>query len=310
MVTHKKMSERIPVILLCGPTASGKTAAALEVAERIGAEIVSADSGQIYRGLDIGTAKPTQDERRRVPFHLLDLLNPDERFSAADFRSRALEAIRDIQRRGKRALVVGGTGLYLKALEVGLFEGPPRDDAVRAELEERLRREGVESLHRELQKLDPAASESIPSRNRQRIIRALEVHRLTGRRISDFWNEHRSSRSGRDDCAFLKVGIDLAKDELNRRIEERVEGMIEQGLLAEVHALLDQWGGQAPGMRLIGYKEVVAYLEGKATLEGAIALLIRNTRQYAKRQRTWFKKDREIQWFDSPDRLTQSLTTG
>jgi tRNA dimethylallyltransferase len=301
--------QETPVILLCGPTASGKTAAALEIAERIGAEIVNADSGQVYRGMTIGTAKPTREERGRVPFHVIDVLDPDTPFSAADFRSQAQAALHDIQERGKRALVVGGTGLYLRALEQGLFDGPARDDAIRAALEERIEAEGVESLHRELEKVDPAAAASIPSRNRHRIIRALEVHRLTGRPISEFWREHESSRGGvSPPRIFIKFGLDLPKDELALRIEERVEGMIEQGLLAEARGLWERWGRAAPGLKLIGYKEIVSYLEGRTGLEEAVALIIKNTRQYAKRQRTWFKKDREIEWFDSPDTLTRCLT--
>jgi len=278
----------------------------VEIAARIDAEIVSADSGQVYRGMNIGTAKPTREERSRVPFHLVDILDVDTQFSAADFRSRALAAIQDIQSRGKKALVVGGTGLYLKALEQGLFEGPSRDDAVRAELEARIRDEGVETLHRELQQVDPAAARTIPAGNRQRLIRALEVHRLTGRPISAFWAEH--GRQARTEGGFQKFGLTVPREELNRRIEERTEEMIEQGLLAEVRGLCERWGRAAPGLKLIGYKEIVAYLEEKCSLESAIALVIRNTRQYAKRQRTWFKKDREIQWFEASDTLTHLLT--
>ena len=282
----------------------------MEIASQIDAEVVSADSGQIYRGMNIGTAKPTREERARVPFHLVDIVDPDAQFSAADFRSRALEVIQDIQSRGKKALVVGGTGLYLKALEQGLFEGPSRDDAVRAELEARIREEGVASLHRELTRVDPEAARTIPPGNRQRIIRALEVHRLTGKPISAFWEEHRSQdrSGGRSGAVFQKLGLSVPAQELNQRIEERVEEMIEQGLLAEVRGLCERWGRAAPGLKLIGYKEIVAYLEEKCSLESAIALVIRNTRQYAKRQRTWFKKDREIQWFEASDTLTHLLT--
>lgn len=299
------------IIVICGPTASGKTAAALEVAEWLGGEIVSADSGQIYRGMNIGTAKPTREEQTKSRFHLIDIVDPNIQFSAADFRLRALDAIQEIHRKGKRALVVGGTGLYLRALEHGLFEGPGRDEALRADLERRIQQEGVEALHRELQDIDPTAAASIPSKNRQRIIRAIEVYRLTGRPISEFWKNHQAKilplqKGGRGD--FLKVGLDLPRDELNRRIEERVQGMIEQGLLAEVHGLLDQWGPEAPGLKLIGYREIVGYLQKKMSLEAAVALVIRNTRQYAKRQRTWFQKDEEIQWFKGQDRLTQYLT--
>lgn len=284
----------------------------VEIALQIGAEIVSADSGQVYRGLDIGTAKPSREERSRVPFHLIDILDPDQQFSAADFHSRALEAIGDIQGRGKRALVVGGTGLYLRALEKGLFEGPSRDDTIRAELEERIHRESVESLHRELEKVDPAAASSIPSKNRQRIIRALEVYRLTGRPISEFWKEHQKvpplQKGGWGD--FRKFGLDLPRDELNRRIEERVEGMIEEGLLAETRVLWERWGRAAPGLKLIGYREIVAYLEGKFGLEEAVALIIKNTRQYAKRQRTWFRKDKEIRWVSDMTKIMGDLTKG
>ncbi|HSA58165.1 MAG TPA: tRNA (adenosine(37)-N6)-dimethylallyltransferase MiaA [bacterium] len=300
------------IIILCGPTASGKTAVAVEAAQRLGAEIVSADSGQVYRGMDIGTAKPSREDRSRVPFHLIDILDPDQQFSAADFRSRSLEAIGAIQKRGKRALVVGGTGLYLKALEQGLFEGPSRDDAVRAELEERVRRDGIESLHRELQEVDPSAAAAIPPKNRQRIIRALEVYRLTGRPISEFWKEDQARRGsgGRAIPTFIKYGLDLSRDELNRRIEERVEGMIEEGLLAEARGLWERWGRAAPGLKLIGYKEIVAYLEGKTGLEEAVALVIKNTRQYAKRQRTWFRKDKEIRWVSDLTKIMGDLTKG
>ena len=205
-------------------------------------------------------------------------------------------------------MVVGGTGLYLKALEKGLFEGPSRDEAVRAELEERIRREGVESLHRELQKADPAAAAAIPSGNRQRIIRALEVYRLTGKPISEFWEEHEQGRGRIPAPPIVKFGLDVPKEELNRRIEERVEGMLEQGLLAEVRGLLTIWGRGAPGLRLIGYKEIVSYFQEKSTLEEAIAAVIKNTRQYAKRQRTWFRKDKDIQWFSAPNGILQLLT--
>jgi tRNA dimethylallyltransferase len=307
--------QETPLIALFGPTASGKTAAAMEIARQVGGEIVSVDSGQIYRGLNIGTAKPTAVERARVSFHLVDIADPDLKFSAAMFRERAIEAIDDTRSRGKRPVLTVGTGLYFRALEKGLFEGPSRDDAVRAELEERIRREGVEPLHRELEKVDPIAAASIPSTNRHRIIRALEVYRLTGRPISEFWKEHERSRGavsapGREDPAptFLKLGLDLPKEELNRRIEERVEGMIEQGLLAEVRNLLERWGEAAPAFQLIGYKEIASYLRGKASLEEAVALIIKNTKQYAKRQRTWFKKDKEISWFTDTNGMIQCLT--
>lgn len=303
------MVQETPVIVICGPTASGKTEAALGVAEALGAEIVSADSGQIYREMNIGTAKPSPTERSRVPFHLIDILYPDQTFSAAEFRRRALEAIAEIRKRGKRIIIAGGTGLYLKALEHGLFEGPASDPSLRTELEKRIEEEGVEALHQELQGVDPEAARTIPAANRQRLIRALEVHRLTGKPISEFWKEHEGRRGGeRQGLTFVKCGLDPSKEALHLRIEKRVEEMVEQGLLAEVRGLWNKWGAQAPGLKLIGYKEIIAYLEEKSSLEAAIALLILNTRRYAKRQRTWFKKDREIQWFEDADTLTQCLT--
>ena len=264
----------------------------MTVAERIGVEIISADSGQVYRGLDIGTAKPTPEERRGIPYHLIDILNPDAIFSAEDFRRLAGEEIQNIQSRGKRVLVVGGTGLYLKALEGGLFEGPSRDPAVRDELEKRAREEGVESLKKELASIDPKAAAQIPGNNRQRLIRALEVYRLTGRPISEHWEAHRKISP----FTFQKIGINLPQEELHRRIESRVDRMIAQGLVDEVRSLVQKWGATAPALKIIGYKEIVAHLSGPTSLKEAVEWIKIHTRQYAKRQMTWFRKDKEIRW--------------
>lgn len=309
------MVQASPVIILCGPTAVGKTAVAIELAQKIGAEIISADSGQIYRGMDIGTAKPTPAEQQKVPFHLIDILNPDQQFSAADFCERALKLIEEIQGRCKKILIVGGTGLYLKALEKGLFEGPSRDPKVRKELEKRVEREGIEALYRDLEKVDPEAAKTIPSANRHRIIRAIEVYRLTGRPISEFWEEHRrrggstpEAGAARTAPTFAKYGLILPKDELHRRIDERVDRMIQSGLVEEVRFLVEQWGTSAPGLRIIGYKEVGAHLEGKIPLREAVDLVKRNTRQYAKRQRTWFRKDMEIRWLSDMTEIMRDLT--
>jgi tRNA dimethylallyltransferase len=302
--------QETPVIAIFGPTASGKTQAALTIAGRLGGEIVSVDSGQIYRGLSIGTAKPTASEREKVPFHLIDVADPSEAFSAARFRESALPVLDDLRSRGRRAILTVGTGLYFRALEEGLFEGPQADPVLRARLEKRLQDEGIAVLEDELKKVDPEAAKSVPKNNRQRVLRALEVFYLTGTPISEHWRSHRNRMSGKSKTSriFLKLGLSPAKSELDRRIEDRVEGMIEQGLLAEARGLWELWGTKAPGLRLIGYKEIVSYLEGRITLEESISLVIRNTKQYAKRQRTWFKKDREIQWFEGVDTLTQRLT--
>ncbi len=292
------MVQEKDLIILCGPTAVGKTAAAIELALKIGAEIISADSGQIYRGMDIGTAKPTLKERRGVPIHLIDILDPDQSFSAAEFRRLALQAIEEIQSRGKKIVIVGGTGLYLRALEMGLFEGPPRDPKIREGLENEIRENGVEALHRELQKVDPEAATLIPSKNRQRLIRALEVYRLTGKPISMHWKEHRLSTGGERLFSFKKMGLRLPKEELHQRIDTRVKLMLQQGWVEEVRPLLEKWGDDAPGLQLIGYKETVSFLRGKITLEKAVEQIKLNTRRYAKRQMTWFRRDHEIQWLD------------
>ncbi|MDO8462361.1 MAG: tRNA (adenosine(37)-N6)-dimethylallyltransferase MiaA, partial [Deltaproteobacteria bacterium] len=218
------------MIIICGPTAVGKTAHAIDLALKEGAEIISADSGQVYRGLDIGTAKPTPKERGKVPFHLIDLIDPSEQFNAADFRRFALQKIEEIQSRGKKVIIAGGTGLYIKVLEEGIFDGPAADPKTRSALEKRVEQEGIESLHRELQRVDPVAATKIPSRNRQRIIRALEVYELTGKPISAFWKEGRGAAG----CApTLKIGLTLPREELNRRIDERIDRMIAAGWIEE-----------------------------------------------------------------------------
>ncbi|MBI4373944.1 MAG: tRNA (adenosine(37)-N6)-dimethylallyltransferase MiaA [Deltaproteobacteria bacterium] len=290
------------ITILCGPTAVGKTAYAIDLAQKENAEIISADSGQIYRGLDIGTAKPTEQERCGVPFHLIDLLDPSERFSAADFRKSALQKIAEIQQRGKKVFVVGGTGLYLKVLEQGIFEGPSADPEIRKKLEERIALEGVESLLSELEKIDPVAARKMDKRNRQRIIRALEVYKITGRPISEFWGRGcpTSQTCQTRLTEFKKLGLTLPRDALNRRIDKRVDEMIQKGWIEETEVLLKKWGIDAPGLKLIGYKELAASLGGKIKRDQAIELIKIRTRQYAKRQRTWFKKDKEIRWVEMP----------
>lgn len=289
------------ILILCGPTASGKTAAALELAQEIGGEIVSADSGQVYCGLDIGTAKPSEEERRRVPFHLLDVVTPDLSFSAAQFAESAWRAVEGIRSRGRRPIVAGGTGLYLKALEEGLFDGPTRSPEIRDALEKRFREEGGSRLHEELSRLDPVAARGIPPGNRQRLIRALEVYQLTGKPISEFWRE----QAPKKDEKFVKIGLALPKDDLYRRIEARVDRMIARGLVNEVANLLETYPPTAPGLRIIGYKEIVDFLAGSSSLEEAVNLIKIHTRQYAKRQLTWFRRDLEIRWVGNLNQLSE-----
>lgn len=257
--------------------------------------------------MDIGTAKPILQERGDVPFHLIDILDPSEPFSAADFYRLAWEAIRQIEARKKRVIVVGGTGLYLKVLEEGIFNGPSRDLKVRHELEQRFREEGGSPLHEELKRIDPIAAATIPMQNRQRLIRALEVFQVTGRPISTLWREHRESSKKRSP-SFLKFGLSLPKEELHRRIDQRVDRMVTLGFVSEVQGLLEKWGRSAVGLQLIGYKEMVGFLERRPSFSEAISLIKLRTRQYAKRQGTWFRKDKEIQWIEDKKRLIQSLT--
>lgn len=282
------------IVILCGPTAVGKTAAALEIAREIPLEVINADSGQIYREMEIGTAKPSSEERKSVPFHLLDIRDPSEPFSAADFRRLAGEAIEEVTEHGRLPLVVGGTGLYIKVLTGGIFEGPERDTVLRAKLGEEFNKTGPQPLHDRLKKIDPVAADAIPPTNRHRLIRALEVFELTGRPISSYWKEHRFKDRLYD---VLKIGLSLPPEVHEKRIAERVDRMFSAGLIEEVERLVRRWGAEAPGLRSIGYREVVSCLRGDLSREESVALVKQHTRQYAKRQRTWFRRDPEIRWF-------------
>jgi tRNA dimethylallyltransferase len=286
-----------PLVVLCGATATGKTALALELAERFNGEIISADSRQVYRWLDVGTAKASDAERRRVAHHLLDIVDPDEEFTAADFARLGREAISRIHRRGRLPLLVGGTGLYLRTLTEGLVAAPAADPALRSFLHQQETLHGPGSLHRRLQEIDPALAGRLAPGDLVRIVRALEVHALSGRRLSDLQAEHAFSERP---YRLLKIGIELPRDELYRRIDNRVLQMVGAGLPEEVLGLLQR--GFLPdlkAMRTIGYQEWIAHLQGAGSADEAIALIQKHTRQYAKRQGTWFRHDPEIIWVDS-----------
>ena len=277
------------VVLISGPTAVGKSAAALDAAERLGGEIVNGDSLQVYRGLDIGTAKPDVAERARAPHHLFDILDPDEPFNALDFQAAADAVIADISARGKIPLVVGGTGLYLRALLFGLCEMPEIDRGLRAELEARLEREGAPALHAELARHDPEMASRLAPRDRTRVLRALETVLATGRSIAWYQEQHRFSQPRYD---FLHLYLDMDRAELYRRINLRVEKMMEMGLVAEVEKLLAR--GYAPELKplqSIGYRQVIAYLAGRLDYDEAVADIQQATRRYAKRQLTWLRHD-------------------
>jgi tRNA dimethylallyltransferase len=276
-----------PLCVLVGPTAAGKSALALALAERRGGEILSADSAQVHRGLDIGTAKPTADERRRVPHHLLDLVGPDERLDAAAWADRADQAIAEIRARGRLPIVCGGTGLWVRALLFGLSPTPPVPDAVAAEVGRELSALGPHALHAELARVDPAVAARVHPADRQRIARALSVYRATGRPLGDFQAAHGFSTPRHAARVF---GFWPDRDVLSARIERRVRAMLADGWRAEVQALLASGlAPEAPGLQILGYRDVVAHLEG-AFPEAALAPRITAShRQYAKRQLTWFR---------------------
>ncbi len=290
VVTGKK----IKLLVIGGPTGSGKSDLAVRLAEEIGGEIVNADSMQVYRGLDIGTAKPPAEDLARVPHHLLDIVSPDQEFTASDFRREAAAAIVDIDRRGKKAVVVGGTGLYIRALLEGLVDSPTGDPELRRQFDAV---PGGELLRR-LALVDPETAQRLHPNDRVRIVRALEVHAQTGRPISAFRSEHAFSGDYYD---TLKMAIKVERQELYRRIEIRVENMLQCGLVDEVRSLLAKgYNRELKAMRSIGYKEIAAYLAGETTLDAAVALIKRDTRRYAKRQMTWFGRENEIYWLEYP----------
>jgi tRNA dimethylallyltransferase len=284
------------IVGIVGPTASGKSALALELATRTGAEIVSCDSMQVYRHLDIGTAKPTAEERARVPHHLIDVAEPDESFSAARYVTLADQAIADIVARGKPVLVVGGTGLYLRALRWGLFDAPGRDDALRAQLTaEENAQPGA--LHARLTAVDPLSAARINPRDLVRLIRALEVHALTGVAIS----AHHAAHAPTERHPMRVLYLDPPHDELARRILLRAHQMIDAGLKKEATDALARWGRSIPPLQALGYKEVGQWLDGALTEEELPVAIARSTVRYARRQRTWFKKEPGVERHESLD---------
>ena len=293
------------LLIICGPTASGKSELAIHLARELGAEIVNADSMQVYCGMDIGTAKPAPEQRKEIPHHLIDVADPDRLFSAADFEVAAGEAIRDITARGKRVIVVGGTGLYIRALLKGLVDSPSGAGRIRRALQEEAREAGNEVMLARLRQVDPELAERIHPNNLVRIIRALEVYHLTGIPLSRYQREH--GFSGQRYKA-LQIGIDVERKELYKRIEARVDRMLADGLPEEVQQLLaDGYGRELKAMRAIGYQQLTAYLAGEYSLEEAIRLIKRDTRRYAKRQLTWFRSDPDILWLEYPGKFATIL---
>lgn len=289
-----------PLIILTGPTAVGKTALSIRLAKAIGGEIISADSMQVYRGMDIGSAKITKEEMMGVPHHLIDVLEPSEEFNVTVFQTMAKAAVEEIYSRGHIPIVAGGTGFYIQALLNDIdFTETGEDPSIRRELERIAKEKGAEYLHGLLLTVDPESAKQIHANNVKRVIRAIEFYRQTGERISEHNKREREKKSPYD---FLYFVVNTDRDLLYRRIDKRVDDMVEQGLVDEVKKLKDSGCTKdMVSMQGLGYKEILDYLQGEYSLEEALYLLKRDTRHFAKRQITWFKREKDVRWLNLPD---------
>ncbi len=293
------MPDQRKLIVILGPTGVGKSLAGVSVAEALDGEIISADSRQIYRGMDIATAKPGPEVLARVPHHLLDIVEPDEIFSAGRYREMARQVILRLYEKGKTPVVVGGTGLYIRALLYGLWQGPQARWDLRERLHEEERIFGPGHLHQRLVEMDPEAALRIHPRDLSKTIRALEVVLLTGIPLTQHHEEHRNQvrRVATGHCVI--IGLRRDREDLYQQINHRVDEMVDSGLVEEVERLLRRgYHEDLPSMRGLGYRQVVGYLKGKYSLQEAIALVKRDTRHYAKRQMTWFRKECHVRWVD------------
>jgi tRNA dimethylallyltransferase len=294
------------MVLILGVTGTGKGRLAFELAKVVGAEIISVDSMKVYRRMNIGTAKPPMQARERIRYHLIDVVEPSESFSVGLFLDTALPAIEQMKRRNKPTVAVGGTALYIKALLYGLFEGPGTDEQIRSELRARAEDEGLRELYRELEKVDFLAAENIHPNDAKRIIRALEVYKITGKPISSLqqqWNIRDTMHN------WTIIGLRRGKSDVSRRINRRVKEMIAAGLVDEVKSLLGEDKPLSKQARCaIGYAEIIDYLDGRTGLEDAVELIKKNTRRLAKSQRTWFKTFGNVNWLDiEPEEPVEKL---
>jgi tRNA dimethylallyltransferase len=291
---------RPKIVVICGATGVGKTSGAIELALRLDGEIVGADAMQIYRHMDIGTAKPTAAEQARVAHHMIDVVDPDEPYDAARYARDARAVIDTLLRRGKVPLVVGGTGFYIRALTGGLFEAAPADLDIRRRLQETHRQIGSQALYRQLSRCDPATAGRLHPNDSYRVIRALEVFEATGRPLGELQRRHRFADRP---YTVLTLGLHRERDALYQRIDARVEAMMAAGFVEEVRRLLDRgYGPELKSMQSLGYRHVAAWLAGRFNRTDAVTLMKRDTRRYAKRQLTWFRHLDGIQWIP-PDRL-------
>ncbi len=287
------------VIVICGPTASGKTALSIELAKKINGEIISSDSMQIYKDMNIGTAKPSIDETQGIKHYLLDFVEPNKRYSVADFKKDAERAIEEVLDKGKIPIIVGGTGLYVDSLIYGIeYQDIKFDEQYRKKLENIAKQEGLEKLYNEAKKIDPQAMEKISTNDQKRILRVLEIYKATGKNKTEQEIESRKNGVKYDYKVFA---INMDREKLYERINKRVDIMIEQGLVQEVQDLLEKYDEFPTAMQGLGYKEVVEYLQGKMTENEMIDKIKMETRRYAKRQITWFKKNKQTIWIEPYD---------
>ena len=295
------------LVVILGPTASGKTALSLALAERFQGEVVNCDSVAMYREFEIGTAKPSAEERSRAPHHLLDIVEPTAYITAGEYARQARQVLDAIKMRGRLPIVVGGTGLYLRALLDGLFPGPQRSEELRERLRERADRRGSDYLHRILRRLDPAAAEKIHANDAAKQIRAIEVCLASRARMSEMWKQGRDPLQG---FRILRLGLNPDRDALYARINQRAERMFEGGLVEETQRLLELYGDSARPLTSLGYKQGVQLLRGELTRDAAIAAAQQAHRNYAKRQMTWFRRELDVVWLagfgDEPQVQTEA----
>ena len=293
------------VIVICGPTASGKTKLSIELAKRLDGEIVSADSMQIYKEMDIGTAKPSKEEMEGIEHHLLDFISPSQRYSVADFKKDAIEKIDEIISKGKTPIVVGGTGLYVNSLIYGIeYPEIEIDMEYRSKLEEIAESEGLEKLYNQAKEIDPEAIKNISVNDKKRICRILEIYHSTGKTKTEQEIESRKNGPKYD---YLVFGINMDREKLYDRINKRVDIMLEAGLIEEVKQIVEKYKEFPTAMQGLGYKEVVEYLEGITSKEEMIEKIKMETRRYAKRQLTWFRKTENIVWIDGLNNIENNI---
>jgi tRNA dimethylallyltransferase len=298
------MHSQCAAIAIVGPTASGKTALGMALARRFHGEIVTCDALQVYRHMDIGTAKPGSDERAQIPHHLLDLREPCDDFSAGDYLRLGREALSSIRDHERIPLVVGGTGFYLRALTNGLFEGPGRSESLRSRMRRIVARRGPHTIHRALSRVDPVTAKKLAPADAERNIRAYEIYLLSGRSMHWWQSQPRDELKG---FRWLKLGIEWPRTQLYARIDQRVEEMFRQGFVFEVQSLMARYPRDCHAFKAIGYRQIAHHLDGEWSLEQAIQDTQRESRRYAKRQMTWFRSDPEIIWLDATEGVNELL---